>query len=201
VTVYAPAGVPGLEVVPFDPPQPCRKASPTTVAPVSNRQASRRFDTVESMPPPIKANPKGASQKAYTIECLSGNREPDGPTVLSIICAFTLPLAAGVTEVGLTEQVGGSKPSACTEQLSETELAKLLIELTVTVATSLWPGLSGLGEEVETEKSGAMKVAVTDWSPFMVTAQLVVPEHEPLQPVKVDPEAADWLNVTTVPGI
>jgi hypothetical protein len=153
------------------------------------------------MPPQTKTNPTGGSQKAYRIERFTGNREPEGPMVLSIICAFTLPLAAGVTEGGLMEHVGGSIPKACTEQLSETEFAKLLIELTVTVAVSLCPGLSGLGEEVESEKSGAMNVAVTDWSPFMVTTQIVVPEQAPLQPVKVDPDAADWLRVTTVPGI
>ena len=121
--------------------------------------------------------------------------------MLRVICAFTEPLAAGLTEVGLIEHVGGSNPAACTEQLSETELAKSFIEPTVTVTVSLCPALSGLGLEVESEKSGAVKVAVTDWSPFMVTAQVVVPEQAPLQPAKVDPEEADWLNVTTVPGI
>jgi hypothetical protein len=165
-------------------------------------QAIRRCPvTPESTPDPITTNPSGDSHKAYRMERLVGIREPEGPTVLSFICAFTDPLAAGVTEVGLIEHVGGSIPSACTEQLSATELVKLFTETTVTVTVSLCPGLSGFGVEVESEKSGAIKVAVTDWSPFIVTAQLVVPEQAPLQPVKVDPDAADSLKVTMVPGM
>ena len=166
----------------------------------SNRQASRRLESVETILPPISTNPSGGSQKAYSIECSVRNSEPEGPTVLSVICALTVPFAAGVTDVGLIEQVGGSDPRACTEQLSETGLAKLLIEPTEMVAVSLCPGLSGLRAELAREKSGPVKVAVTDWSPFIVTTQVVVPEQAPLQPVKVEPDAADWVNVTTVPG-
>jgi hypothetical protein len=153
------------------------------------------------MPLPIRTNPSGGNHNAYRIERFIGNRRPEGPTVLKVICAFTEPLAGGLTEVGLMEHVGGSNPRACTEQLSDTLLAKLLIDPTVMVASPLCPGLSGLGLDVESEKSGAVKVAVTDWSPFMVTTQVVVPEQAPLQPVNVDPDAADWLRVTTVPGI
>jgi len=100
---------------------------------------------------------------------------PEGPVVLKVICAVAMPLAAGFTVVGLIEHVGGSRPVACTEQVSETGLAKPFIDPKVIVETPLCPGLRGFGDEAETEKSGDIKLAVTDWSPFMVTTQLVVP--------------------------
>ena len=44
-----------------------------------------------------------------------------------------------------------------------------------------------------------MKVAVTDLAVSMVTTQIPVPEHpEPDQPVKVEPEDAVAVRVTTV---
>ncbi len=44
------------------------------------------------------------------------------------------------------------------------------------------------------------KVAVTVRFSFMVTVQLPVPEHPPpLQPAKIEPEAADAVSVTSVP--
>jgi hypothetical protein len=43
------------------------------------------------------------------------------------------------------------------------------------------------------------KVAVTLWTPVMLTAQmLVVPLQAPLQPVKVEPAAAVAVSVTLV---
>ena len=44
-----------------------------------------------------------------------------------------------------------------------------------------------------------MKLAVTEMSAVSVTMQVPVPEQPPpLQPVKVEPEAADAVSVTTV---
>ena len=44
-----------------------------------------------------------------------------------------------------------------------------------------------------------VKVAVTFRAEFMVTAQEPVPEHAPLQPVKLDPVAGMAVSVTVVP--
>jgi hypothetical protein len=44
-----------------------------------------------------------------------------------------------------------------------------------------------------------LKVAVTDWSAFMVTEQAAVPVQAPLQPVNVEPEAGVAVRSTTVP--
>jgi hypothetical protein len=48
--------------------------------------------------------------------------------------------------------------------------------------------------------SGAwLNVAVADFAASMVTAQLPVPLHAPLQPVNVEPAAAVAVSVTEVP--
>ena len=50
--------------------------------------------------------------------------------------------------------------------------------------------------------SGATaKDAVTPWAEFIVTEQLPVPLQAPLQPAKVEPEAAAAVNVTLVPEL
>ena len=46
-----------------------------------------------------------------------------------------------------------------------------------------------------------LKVAVTLLAADIVTVQLPVPEQEPLQPPKVEPEAADAVNLTLVPEL
>ena len=43
-------------------------------------------------------------------------------------------------------------------------------------------------------------MAVTDRAVFMVTWQEPVPEHAPLQPEKVEPEAGTAVRVTMVPA-
>ena len=43
------------------------------------------------------------------------------------------------------------------------------------------------------------KVAVAPEAAFIVTMQPPVPPHAPLQPAKIDPGAALWVRVTTVP--
>ena len=48
---------------------------------------------------------------------------------------------------------------------------------------------------------GAAKTAVTDWAEFIVTLQVPVPEHPPLQPVNVDPPLGVAVNVTAVPTL
>jgi hypothetical protein len=42
-------------------------------------------------------------------------------------------------------------------------------------------------------------VAVTDWAALIVTEQVPVPVHAPLQPVKVEPVAGVAVSVTAVP--
>jgi hypothetical protein len=44
-----------------------------------------------------------------------------------------------------------------------------------------------------------LKVAVTDCAALIVTTQLPVPEHAPLQPANVDPADGEAVNVTDVP--
>jgi hypothetical protein len=44
-----------------------------------------------------------------------------------------------------------------------------------------------------------LKIAVTDWSEFMVTEQAPVPVQAPLQPPKVEPAAGVGVRSTTVP--
>jgi len=46
-----------------------------------------------------------------------------------------------------------------------------------------------------------LKVAVTDLAELMLTTQLPVPVHAPLQPAKVEPEAAVAVSVTEVPAL
>ncbi len=45
-----------------------------------------------------------------------------------------------------------------------------------------------------------MNVAVTVTGEFPVTVQTAVPEHAPLQPSNLEPEAAVAVRVTSVPG-
>jgi hypothetical protein len=45
---------------------------------------------------------------------------------------------------------------------------------------------------------GTANVAVTPWAPFIVTVQVPVPVHAPLQPVKVEPVVAVAFRVTLV---
>ncbi len=44
-----------------------------------------------------------------------------------------------------------------------------------------------------------MKVAVTFCAAFVVTVHVPVPEHAPLQPVNVEPDAAAAVRATEVP--
>src|SRR5580704_2469758 len=44
-------------------------------------------------------------------------------------------------------------------------------------------------------------VAVTASAAFIVTTQLPVPLQAPLQPVKLQPVAGDWVTVTCVPPV
>jgi len=46
-----------------------------------------------------------------------------------------------------------------------------------------------------------LKVAATFLAAFIVRTQVPVPEQSPDQPAKVEPAAADAVNVTTVPEL
>jgi hypothetical protein len=49
------------------------------------------------------------------------------------------------------------------------------------------------------EGGGTLNVAVTDFAESIATTQLPVPVHAPLQPAKVEPDAAVAVSVTDVP--
>jgi hypothetical protein len=68
---------------------------------------------LERKPLPINTNPSGGRQKAYTSGRLMENsRDPEGPVVLSVISALTVPLGVGLTEAGLTECKEGHQDAA-----------------------------------------------------------------------------------------
>ena len=48
-------------------------------------------------------------------------------------------------------------------------------------------------------KVWAVKVAVTERAAVMLTVQVLVPVHAPLQPLKVEPAAGVAVNVTAMP--
>ena len=49
------------------------------------------------------------------------------------------------------------------------------------------------------EGGGRLNAALTDLAALMLTTQLPVPVHAPLQPVNVEPAAAVAVSVTDVP--
>ena len=60
----------------------------------------------------------------------------------------------------------------------------------------------GVSVQLGRETGINVKVAVTVWAAFIVTAQLPVPEQPPpAQPAKLEPVAAVALNVTLVPEV
>jgi hypothetical protein len=75
--------------------------------------------------------------------------------------------------------------------------------VTFTVEVDDAPGLTVLGASTEavSEKSGGsgLNVAVTNSAAFIVTVHVLVPEQEPPQPAKVDPDAGVEVSVTAVP--
>lgn len=77
---------------------------------------------------------------------------------------FTEPLAAGVAEDGLIAHVGANAGVGCTEQVKVTVLLNPFTEVSVTLAVVLPPGATELevGAEADSEKVGAMKLALTD---------------------------------------
>ena len=77
---------------------------------------------------------------------------------------LTEPFAAGVAEDGFIPQVGANAGAGCTEQVKFTVLLNPFTEVSVTVAVVLPPGATELevGAEADSEKVGAMKLALTD---------------------------------------
>jgi hypothetical protein len=59
---------------------------------------------------------------------------------------------------------------------------------------------SAVGSVMPPEEE-ALKVAVTLRAAVMLTAQLPVPEHAPVQPANVEPLLAAAVSVTTAPGL
>ena len=56
-------------------------------------------------------------------------------------------------------------------------------------------------QPIPLQLGAVLKVAVTDRAADMVTWQLPVPEQAPDQPANVEPDAAEAVNVTTVPDV
>src|SRR5579863_2494068 len=83
-----------------------------------------------------------------------------GPVVLMVSVEVAEPLAAGVTEVGLSEQLGAIDGVGDTEQVSATELPNWNRDPTVTLAVADCPAGNGFGSGTifETEKSGPFSV-------------------------------------------
>ena len=116
---------------------------------------------------------------------------------------FTVRVVAvpGITELGLTEQVGARAGVGATAQVSVTAPLKAFTAATVTVAVDDIPALIELGESAvaESEKScGKLNVEVAIVAEFMVTLHVPIPEQAPLHPAKVEPAAAVAVSVTAV---
>ena len=114
---------------------------------------------------------------------------------LTVVATTSVPSKG--TEAGLTPQVtfAGTLPQ-------ERLIVNLLPSTGVTDNVAV-PDLPGVRFRVVGEtlrvKSRALNVAVTDSAAFKTTVQIAVPEHGPLQPMKLDPEAALAVRVITVP--
>src|SRR5579883_2685895 len=67
------------------------------------------------------------------------------------------------------------------------------------VLTGSGPKLRLVG--LRLRESTTLKVAVTDWTEFMVTTQEPMPEQAPDQPAKAEPELAAAVSVTEAPAL
>ena len=77
------------------------------------------------------------------------------------------------------------------------------VEVTVAAKVTAAPNVEGFGDDVKDVKEVevvAMKVAVTALAEFMVTGQLPVPVHSPLQPAKTELTVGFAVKITVAPA-
>ena len=70
------------------------------------------------------------------------------------------------------------------------------------MAVTVYPRVPPRGIDVESgvrvRSTISLNVAVTDFAASIVTVQAPVPEHAPVQPVKIEPADAEAVRVTEV---
>lgn len=101
------------------------------------------FDRRVEAPTPRSVRPQRGSHIEYSRDELCGRigrtRDAVGPVVATDNCEVTLPLDVGVTEVGLSAQVGARAGAGETEQVSDTGPLNPYIALAVSVKTAELP--------------------------------------------------------------
>ena len=70
----------------------------------------------------------------------------------------------------------------------------------LTLMSEGWFIVTGLGVALKVRAPGPVKLAMTPVSASNATVHAPVPEHAPLHPVKVEPDAGLAFTVTTVPA-
>jgi hypothetical protein len=188
------------------PPHALSRATATRSAPPPNIHATLRPLSALHFGAPSHAMPviniQNAKKKERDAEDFSAT---DGAVVLTVKVAVPEPFAAGVTELGLSAQVGARFMIGVTEQVRFTALLNPFAEETVTPDVALFPGatLGGLRGDADSAKSGAVevKVAVIVWSEPETKEQVPVPEQPPpLHPSNLESVPVLAVRVTFWPG-
>lgn len=195
IMVYVPAGVPfGLLVGIEPPPQATIVPITTRRIPILESQVHRR-ERLERGP---TMSASGRSNHANTIaeDCPAAAENRDVVVTVSVVVAA---LAPGLTDVGLNEHTA---PCGTPElQENDTAAEKPGWPRTSIMNCADWPAVIalGLGDAPKSNGGTVSKVAVTFFAASMVTEQLAVPLHAPLQPSSVEPLAGVAVRLTTVP--
>jgi hypothetical protein len=198
--MYVPAGVPPpLTCLVLAPPQAiCMLARHTTPVPRSNAKC-RDFENFFRCGEVTSISPANGNNVANTTE------KEARASMFGFVFAVRTAVLPGETDDALIPQVGAAVTVVDSEQLNDTELLNPLTAETLNVEVADCPALTetGLSGVASTEKSGGLsdvKVAVTVWSAVEVNVHLPAPAQlPPLQPVKLEPEAAVAVSVTDVP--